>query len=161
MALSGSWRSGKVCFSDFCTHTFVMFRLIPGIFGHAQIIKHQILFQSWLDAILSIAYSIFCTLTTSATTFACLQELSLCIASLALNFRLYVHRARMGAQSSPGRISGNLAPRERIGQSYPAGKDARLIHPCRLGQIDSVKINPFLVMMREWLVRAWIGKSDE
>ena len=76
-------------------------------------------------------------------------ELSLCIASLALNFELCVHRARMGAQSSPGRVLGNLAPRERIGQSYPAGKDARLIHPCRMEQIDSVKINPSLIMMRE------------
>ena len=47
----------------------------------------------------------------------------------------------MGAQSSPGRVLGNLAPRERIGQCYPAGKDARIIHPCRMEQIDSVKIN--------------------
>ena len=37
MALSGFLKSGKVCFSDFGTHTFVMFRLIPGIFGHAKI----------------------------------------------------------------------------------------------------------------------------
>ena len=37
MALSGFLESGKVCFSDFGTHTFVMFRLIPGIFGHAKI----------------------------------------------------------------------------------------------------------------------------
>ena len=29
--------AGKVCFSDFGTHTFVIFRLIPGIFGHAKI----------------------------------------------------------------------------------------------------------------------------
>ena len=55
----------------------------------------------------------------------------------------------MGAQFSPGRVLGNLAPRDRIGQSYPAGKDARLIHPCRMEHIDSVKINPSLVMMRE------------
>ena len=61
-----------------------------------------------------------------------------------------VHRARMGAQSSAGRGLVNLRPRERIGQSYPAGKDARWIHPCRMEQIDSVKINPSLVMMREW-----------
>ena len=37
MALSGFLKSGKVCFSDFGTPTFVMFRLIPGIFGHAKI----------------------------------------------------------------------------------------------------------------------------
>ena len=37
MALSGFLKSGKVCFSDFGTRTFVMFRLIPGIFGHAKI----------------------------------------------------------------------------------------------------------------------------
>ena len=55
----------------------------------------------------------------------------------------------MGAQSSPGRVLGNPAPRDRIGQCCPVGKDARLIHPCRMEQIDSVKINPSLVMMRE------------
>ena len=133
-----------------------MFRLIPSIFGHAKscwdIFKHQILFQRWLDAILCIAYYIFCTHTTSVTTFACLQEFSLCIASSALNYLLCVHRARMGAQSSAGRGLVNLRPRERIGQSYPAGKDARWIHPCRMEQIDSVKFNPSLVMMRECTV---------
>ena len=39
MALSGFLKSGKVCFSDFGTRTFVMFRLIPGIFGHAKIMS--------------------------------------------------------------------------------------------------------------------------
>ena len=37
MALSGFLKLGKVCFSDFGTRTFVIFRLIPGIFGHAKI----------------------------------------------------------------------------------------------------------------------------
>ena len=37
MALSGLLKSGKLCFSDFDTCSFVMFRLIPGIFGHAKI----------------------------------------------------------------------------------------------------------------------------
>ena len=55
----------------------------------------------------------------------------------------------MGAQSSAGRGLVNLRPRERIGQSYPAGRDAHKIHPCRVEQIVSVKINPSLVMMRE------------
>ena len=67
----------------------------------------------------------------------------------ALNYQLCVHRAWMGAHSSPGRVLGNPAPRDRIGQCYPVGKDARLIHPCRMEQIDSVIINPSLVMMRE------------
>ena len=48
---------------------------------------------------------------------------------------------------------GDLEGLPRFGgariQSYPAGKDARLIHPCRMEHIDSVKINPSLVMMRE------------
>ena len=74
---------------------------------------------------------------------------SLCIASSALNYLLCVHRARMGAQSSAGRGLVNLRPRERIDQSYPAGRDAHEIHPCRMEQIDSVKINPSLVVMRE------------
>ena len=107
-----------------------------------------------MDAILCIAYSIFTGYTTSVTTFACLQEFSLRIASSALNYQLCVRRARMGAQSSPGRGLVNLRSRERIGQSYPAGRDARLIHPCRMEQIDSVKINPSLVMMREWFLSA-------
>ena len=57
------------------------------------------------------------------------------IASSALNYQLCVHRARMGAQSclwgedwsilSLGRGLVNLASRERIGQSFPACKDAR------------------------------------
>ena len=33
---------------------------------------------------------------------------------LALDYQLCVHRARMGAQSSPGRVLGNLAPRDKI-----------------------------------------------
>ena len=102
-----------------------------------------------MDAILCIAYSIFSEHTTSVTTFACLQEFSLRIASSALNYQLCVRRARMGAQSSPGRGLVNLRSRERIGQSYPAGRDARLIHPCRMELIDSVKINPSLLMMLE------------
>ena len=59
------------------------------------------------------------------------------------------------AHSSPGRVLGNPAPRDRIGQCYPVGKDARLIHPYRMEQIDSVKINPSLVMMRECLWCVW------
>ena len=55
----------------------------------------------------------------------------------------------MGAQSSAGRGLVNLRPRERIDQSYPAGRDAHEIHPCRVELIVSVKINPSLVMMRE------------
>ena len=53
--------------------------------------------------------------------FACLQEFSLCIASSALNYQLCVNRVRMGAHSSPGRVLGNPAPRDRIGQSYSVG----------------------------------------
>merc|ERR1712018_417589 len=87
--------------------------------------------------------------TTSVTSFACLQEFSLCIASSALNYLLCVHRARMGVQSSAGRGLVNLRPWERIGQSYPAGRDAHKIHPCRVEQIVSIKINPSLVIMRE------------
>ena len=44
----------------------------------------------------------------------------------------------------------NPVSRDRIGQYYPAGRDGHQIHPCRVEQIDSVKINPSLVMMREW-----------
>ena len=62
---------------------------------------------------------------TSMTAFACLPKLSLCDASPELNCSLHVHLARMGAQSSAGRGLVNLRPRERIGQSFPAGKDAR------------------------------------
>ena len=48
MALSGFLKSGKVCFSDFGTRTFVMFRLILAFFDMPKscwdILNHQILF---------------------------------------------------------------------------------------------------------------------
>ena len=56
----------------------------------------------------------------------------------------------MGVQSSPGRVLANLVPRDRIGQCYSVGRDARWILPCGQGRIDSVKINPSLLMMREF-----------
>ena len=96
---------------------------------------------------------------TSVTTFACLQKFALGDASPALNCQLHVHRARMVAQLSVqgehwkilslGRGLENPVSRDRIGQYYPAGRDGHQIHPCRVEQIDSVKINPSLVMMRE------------
>ena len=43
----------------------------------------------------------------------------------------------------------NLVSRDRIGQYYLAGRDGHQIHPRRVDWIDSVKINPSLVMMRE------------
>ena len=43
----------------------------------------------------------------------------------------------------------NPVSRDRIGQYYPAGRDGHQIHPRRVELIDSVKINPSLVMMRE------------
>ena len=111
--------------------------------------KPQIFFQKWLDGHLCIVFvKIKCALT-SVPTFACLQKLALRDASLALNCLLHVHRARMGAQFSAGRVLENLIPRDRIGQYSPAGRDGHQIHPCRVRWIDSVKINPSLVMMRE------------
>ena len=86
---------------------------------------------------------------TSVTSFACLQKLALRDASIALNCQLHVRRARMGAQSSAGRVSENLVSRDRIGQYYLAGRDGHQIHPRRLDWIDCVKINPSLVMIRE------------
>ena len=43
----------------------------------------------------------------------------------------------------------NLGSRDRIGQYYSASRDGHQIHPRRMTRIDSVKINPPLVMMRE------------
>ena len=43
----------------------------------------------------------------------------------------------------------NLGSRDRIGQYYSASRDGHQIHPLRVTRIDSVKINPSLVMMRE------------
>ena len=48
----------------------------------------------------------------------------------------------------------NLGSRDRIGQYYSASRDGHQIHPRRLTQIDSVKINPSLVMMRECKLHA-------
>ena len=67
----------------------------------------------------------------------------------ALNCQLHVHRARMGAHFSAGRVLENLGSRDRIGQYYSASRDGHQIHPRRMTRIDSVKINPSLVMMRE------------
>ena len=53
----------------------------------------------------------------SVTAFACLQKLALRDASIALNCQLHVRRARMGAQSSAGRVLVNLVSRDRIGHS--------------------------------------------
>ena len=111
--------------------------------------KPQIFFQTWLDGHLCIAFVKINGAMASVTTFACLQKLALGDASPALNCLLHVHRARMGAQFSAGRVLENLIPRDRIGQYSPAGRDGHQIHPCRVRWIDSVKINPSLVMMRE------------
>ena len=70
----------------------------------------------------------------------------------ALNCQLHVHRARMGAHFSAGRVLENLGSRDRIGQYYSASRDGHQIHPRRMTRIDSVKINPSPVMMREWLM---------
>ena len=86
---------------------------------------------------------------TSVTTFACLQMFALRDALPALNCQLHVHRARMGAHFSAGRVLENLGSRDRIGQYYSASRDGHQIHPRRMTRIDSVKINPSLVMMRE------------
>ena len=85
----------------------------------------------------------------SGTAFACLPKLALRDASPALNCRLHVHRVRMGAHFSAGRVLENLGSRDRIGQYYSASRDGHQIHPRRMTRIDSVKINPSLVMMRE------------
>ena len=54
-----------------------------------------------------------------------------------------------GAQSSAGRGLENPVSRDRIGHYCPPGRDGHQIHPRRVERIDSVKINPSLVMMRE------------
>ena len=41
---------------------------------------------------------------------------------------------------------------DRIGHYCPPGRDGHQIHPGRVERIDSVKINPSLVMMRECTV---------
>ena len=51
-----------------------------------------------------------------------------------------------------GRVSG-WAALGWVGtdtQYYSAGRNGHQIHPFRVERIDSVKINPSLVMMREW-----------
>ena len=58
----------------------------------------------------------------------------------------------MGAQSSAGRVLENPVSRDRIGHYCPPGRDGHQIHPRRVEWIDSVKINPSLVMMREWQI---------
>ena len=95
---------------------------------------------------------------TSVTTLACLQKLALCDASPALNCQLHVHRWVLFSllQGEYWKIFAlgigleNPDSRDRIGQYYSASRDGHQIHPPRVTRIDSVKINPSLVMMREW-----------
>ena len=54
----------------------------------------------------------------------------------------------------------NPVSRDRIGQYYPASRDRHQIHPRRVERIDSVKINPSLVMMREWHTSQNTGKVE-
>ena len=54
----------------------------------------------------------------------------------------------------------NPVSRDRIGQYYPAGRDGQQIHPRRVVLIDSVKINPSLVMMREWSMQVTLSVSS-
>ena len=89
----------------------------------------------------------------SVSTFACLQMLALRDVSPALNCQLHVHRARMAVHFSAGRALENLGSRDRIGQYCSASRDGHQIHPLRVTRIDSVKINPSLVMMREWAMK--------
>ena len=89
---------------------------------------------------------------TSVSTFACLQMLALRDVPPALNCQLHVYRARMAVHFSAGRALENLGSRDRIGQYYSASRDGHQIHPRRVTWIDSVKINPSLVMMRECIV---------
>ena len=63
------------------------------------------------------------------------------------------------------RASGMDFPIPRFGgtriQCYPVGKEARFIHPFRMEQIDSVKINPSLVCTHQQLYTPsiWISSS--
>ena len=154
MALSGFLKSGKVCFSDFGTRTFVMFRLIPGIFGHAKIMLSYFRTSNIISNVIgcNFMYSLFNIHSTfNHCHHFCLHSIVYtvhCLISIELPA---VCSSREDGCSilSLGRGLVNLASRERIGQSFPACKDTRQMHPCRMEQIDSVKINPSLVMMRE------------
>ena len=102
---------------------------------------------------------------TSVSTFACLQMLALRDVSPALNCQLHVHRARMAVHFSAGRALENLGSRDRIGQYCSASRDGHQIHPLRVTRIDSVKINPSLVMMREcialWLCGSLVTSDND
>ena len=73
----------------------------------------------------------------------------------ALKCQVHVHRARMGAHFSAGRVLENLGSRDRIDQYYSASREGHQTHPRRMTRIDSVKINPSLVTMRECFILAF------
>ena len=77
----------------------------------------------------------------------------------ALNCQLHVHRARMGAHFSAGRVLENLGSRDRIDQYYSVSRDGHQVHPRRMTRIDSVKINPSLVMVREWFLQKLLTQT--
>ena len=135
MALSGFLKSGKVCFSDFGTPTFVMFRLIPGIFGHAKIMLRYFRTSNIISNVIgcNFMYRLFnIHLFYNQYHHFCLPALVFtvhCFISCVFIARGWVLNPVQGEDwsiSCPlGRGLVNLAPRERIGQSFPACKDAR------------------------------------
>ena len=82
--------------------TFVMFRLIPGIFGHAKIMLRYFKTSNIISNVIecNFMYSLFNipnNHTASVISNTRSLEFSLYIASLALKYQLCVHSARMGA----------------------------------------------------------------
>ena len=127
MALSGFLKSGKVCFSDFCTHTFVMFRLIPGIFGHAQIMLTYFLnikyyFKAdWMQFYVQLIHF-------SAHIQPVLQLLPACrvitvYCLISIEFRTVCSSREDGC---------SILSRESIGKSCPQGQDWSIL-PCWQG----------------------------
>ena len=124
MALSGFLKSGKVCFSDFGTRTFVMFRLIPGIFGHAKIMLRYFRTSNIISNVIgcNFMYRLFnihstynqCyhyCLPAIVYTVHCLISIELpAVCSLREDGCSILYRET---------IDQYLAPRERIGQSCP------------------------------------------
>ena len=111
MALSGFLKSGKVCSSDFGKRTFVMFRLIPSIFGHAKIMLRYFKTSNIISNVIgcNFMYILFNILKIQSVSSLMLACLSFHCAS-PHHYQLCVYHATMGAQSCTGRGLINILP---------------------------------------------------
>ena len=142
-----------------------MFKLIPGIFGHAKIMLRYFRTSNIISNMIGcnfmyrlfnihLTYNQCHHLSLPAWVFTCAlphQHWITCCVFIAWGWVLISLQGEYWKIFALGTGLENLGSRDRIGQYCSASRDGHQIHPRRVTRIDSVEINPSLVMMREWL----------